>query len=169
MIRRARGIVQVLAAPTVALVLVLAFLPGRATVAIRLYALLVAAVLVVVALRALGRAIPPVAPLPVGRGSARRPQTPAALGRLEDEIALGVASAYDYHHRLRPRLHGLTEGLLAARRRIALDREPDEARRALGESTWELVRADRRLPEDRLSPGPSHSALADAVTTLERL
>jgi hypothetical protein len=168
-IRRGRGIVRALAAPTVALVLVLAFLPGRATVAIRLYALLVAAVLVVVALRALGRAIPPLAPLPAARGSVTRVQPPAALGRLEDEIALGVASAYDYHHRLRLRLHGLAEGLLAARRRIVLDREPEEARRALGEPAWELVRADRRLPDDRLSRGPSQTALAEAVTTLERL
>ena len=169
MIRRGRGIVQALAAPTIALALVLAFVPGRASVAIRVYVLLVAAVLVVVALRALGRAIPPQAPLPAARSSAARAQPPAGLGRLEDEIALGVASAYDYHHRLRHRLHGLAEGLLAARRRIGLDREPDAARHALGEPTWELVRTDRRLPDDRLSRGPSHAALADAVTTLERL
>jgi hypothetical protein len=159
----------VLALPTIALVAVLVFLQGRAGVAVRLYALFVAAVVVALALGALRRALPPPAPLPVSRGKRPGRVTPASLQRLEDEIALGVDSAFDFHHRLRKRLRALAEGLLASRRRVSLDRDPEAARSALGDATWSLVRDQRPPSEDRHARGPTPAALADAVTTLERL
>jgi len=166
---RIRGVLQALAVPTAALVVVVAFLPGRVSVAARLYALFVAGVLIVLALGALRRALPLQVPLATSQRTAPQAQPPAAIGRLDAEIALGVASAYDYHHRLRLRLHAVTSGLLASRRRVVLDREPAEARRILGEDTWNLVRDDQQLPADRLARGPSRAALADAVATLERI
>lgn len=166
---RTRGTIQVLALPTIALVIVLLFLPGRAGIALRIYALFVAAVVVALALGALRRALPPPTPLPDARSGRRGRTTPASLKRLEDEIALGVDSAFDYHHRLRKRLRALATGLLASRRRISLDREPEEARLALGDATWELVRDVRPPSEERHARGPSPRALAEAVTALERL
>ncbi|MFO7572128.1 MAG: hypothetical protein R6W48_05935 [Gaiellaceae bacterium] len=167
--RRARGVIQLLALPTVAFVGVLAFLPGRAGVAVRLYAIFLAAVVIGLALGALRRALPPAGPLLETRAVRPPTEAPASLSRLEHEVALAADSAFDYHHRLRRRLRALAEGLLASRRRIALDRDPDAARLALGEATWDLVRDDRPLPDDRLSRGPALAELADAVAALERL
>jgi hypothetical protein len=87
---------------------------------------------------------------------------------LEDEAALGVAGAFDLHHRLRPRLRPLAIGLLSSRQRISLDGDPEAARAALGPKTWDLVRHDRPPPEDRLARGIPISELRSVVETLER-
>jgi hypothetical protein len=166
---RVRGTIQLLTGPTLALLLVLVFVEGRAGVALRLYALFVTAVVVTLAVGALRRALPP--PRPLRHARPRRPArtAPASLQRLEDEIALGVDSAFDYHHRLRKRLRALAEGLLSSRRRISLERDPDTARRALGEHVWSLVSEERPPSEERHARGPTPAALADVLRSLERL
>ena len=45
-------------------------------------------------------------------------------------MTLGTASAYDLHYRLRPTLREIAAGLLADRRGIGLDGEPERARAA---------------------------------------
>jgi hypothetical protein len=166
---RVRGAVQLLAGPTLALVAVLLFVPGRAGIALRLYALLVAVVVVVLALGALRRALPPPRPLPAARAKGPARASPASLGRLEDEIALAVDSAFDYHHRLRARLRALAAGLLASRRGVSLERDPCAARRALGEPAWTLLREGRPPDEARHARGPTPATLAEVVARLERL
>jgi hypothetical protein len=94
---------------------------------------------------------------------------PGMLGRLEQETALGVASSFDLHYRLRPRLRRLTADLLAARRGVSLDAAPERARELLGETTWELVRLDRPPPEDRLAAGLPINDFRRVVESLERL
>jgi hypothetical protein len=161
---------RLLLAPTFALVVVALFLPGRLEICARVYALLVCAAALVVVLRALRRAYPPERPLlprAKGRAAPRRP--PQGLARIEHEAALGVAGAFDLHFRLRPRLHDIAAGLLQARRRISLDDEPDAARAALGDATWQLVRADRPPPEDRLGRGLPPAELIATVDSLERV
>jgi hypothetical protein len=155
---------------TVALVFVVAFLPGRAGIAARIYAILLAAIALAYALRSLRDAYPPVSPL---RSRARRTDTrsrpPASLGQLENLTALGVASAFDLHHRLRPRLRGIAAGLLATHRHTALDRDPERARDILGATTWDLVRPDRPPPSDRLARGLPLSDMRAVVASLERV
>ena len=68
---------------------------------------------------------------------------------------------YDLHYRLRPTLRETAAGLLAVRRGIELDREPDRGARALGDETWQLVRPDREPPDDRAAAG-SQLTLAPA-------
>lgn len=161
---------RALALPTAALVVVVAFAPGRVELALRIYALLVAAVALALALAALRRAHPRTRPLRErAPAHVEPPARPGLLARLEHEAALGVAGAFDLHHRLRPRLRGIAGELLRARRGISLDREPDRARAALGEQAWELVRADRPAPEDRQARGIPISDLEDVVESLERL
>ena len=161
---------RVLALPTAALAGVVAFAPGRVELAVRVYALVLAAAALVLALAALRRAYPPTSPLrPQTAGPPASARRPALLARMEHEAALGVAGAFDLHHRLRPRLRQLASELLAARRGIALDRDPERARAALGERTWELCRADLRAPEDRLARGIPISELRTVVESLERL
>ena len=157
--------------PTLVLLAILAFLPGRIELAIRVYALFVAGIALALMVAVLRRAYPRATPLRVPakqRGASRR-GVPAVLARLEQEVALGAAGSFDLHHHLRPRLRALTGELLTTRRRLSLDDDTAQAREALGEETWELVRSDRPPPEDRLARGIAPEALSRVVTSLERI
>jgi hypothetical protein len=164
-----RRAARLLVLPTAALGLVLAFSPGRVELALRIYALLLAGATLVVALAALRRAYP----RPPRRRSARRPggerARPRTLARIEDELALGAASSFDLHHRVRPRLRGIADDLLRARRGVSLEQEAERARAALGDTAWELVRPERPPPEDRQARGIPISELRTVVEALERL
>jgi hypothetical protein len=165
----ARRAARLLVLPTVGLGIVVAFAPGRVELALRIYALLLAGAALVVALLALRRAYP--------RPRRRRPPSrpwpatarAALLGRLEQELALGSAGAFELHHRLRPRLHRIADELLLARRGVSLETQPERARAALGEPAWELVRPDRPPPEDRQARGLPISDVRAVVEALERL
>jgi hypothetical protein len=164
------GVLRVLVAPTLALLVVGAFAPARLELAVRIYALVVCAVALGLALRALRRSYPRVRPLrpPAIRDSGRRPEPPG-LVRIEHEASLGVAGGFDLHFRLIPRLRSIAAGVLASRRRIALDTEPDAARRVLGLETWELVREDRPPPYDRRARGLPIPDLRRVVESLEEI
>jgi hypothetical protein len=99
----------------------------------------------------------------------RRPERLPELERVEREVALGLATAFDLHFRLRPSLRRTAGELLASRRGIELDEAPNAARRALGDETWELVRPDREPPIDRFAPGLDIAALRRVISTLERI
>ena len=159
-----------LVVPTIALVLVAVVASGRLELAARIYALIVAGVALVVALRAVGRADPPETPLrdPARPADGRR-RPPPSLARLEQLAALGVASSFDLQYRLLPPLRSIAAGLLASRRRIDLDDDEQAARQALGEETWELVRPARPVPEDRVSRGVTPAQLTRVVDSLERV
>ena len=168
--RDAFAAVRLLVLPTLALGVVVGILPGRAGLAIRVYALIVCAVVLRFTVQALRRAYPPAQPLRRTSARARSGRRrPTSLHRFENEAVLGVAGSFDLHHRLRPRVRNLAEGLLEFRRRTSLDDEPEAARSALGDTTWELVRRDRPPPVDRLAPGLPISELRVVVQSLESL
>ena len=161
---------RLLVLPTAAFAFVLAFVPGRATLAIRVFALLLCGAGVVLMVAALRRAFPPATPLrPPDRRRKDARTVPETLVRMEARTALGVARAFDLHFRLRPRLRGLASELLASRRGIALDEEPERARTVLGDVTWELVREDRPPPEDRIARGMPIPDLTRVVESLENV
>lgn len=168
--RELAGALRLLVVPTIAVAIVVAFLPGRLGLAVRVYGLVACAVVLGHALAALRRTYPHSRPLrrPLKRISPQR-KPPPSLARLEHVTAIGVAGSFDLHHRLRPRLRALAQGLLAARRRLSLDAEPDRARETVGDETWALVRPDRPPPEDRLARGLSPSELGRVVESLERI
>jgi hypothetical protein len=162
---------RLLVLPTVALGVVLAFAPGRVGLALRVYALVLCAVALVIMLAVLRRAFPretPLRPRSRARSSVAR-DIPPALGRLEQETTLGSAWAFDLHHRLCPSLRELAGELLIARRGISVDDDPERARRALGEATWELVRPDRPRPADRQARGIPINDLRAVVESLENV
>jgi len=161
---------RVVALPTLGLLLVVAFLPGRVELAIRVYALLLCTVGLALMVSALRRADPHATGLrrPAGRRGVQR-EVPGALVRIEQEVALGLAGPFDLHHRLRPRLRGLAADLLAVRRGLSLDGDPEGARQALGDETWDIVREHRPPPDDRLARGISIPELTRVVESLERL
>jgi hypothetical protein len=162
--------VRFLVLPTLALVVVAAFVPGRAGLALRVYALVVCGTALVLALLALRRAFPPERPLRSDRRTrTERRSPPSSLARIEHEAALGVAGSFDLHLRLAPRLRSIASGLLESRRRISLERQPEAARAIVGESTWSLVRPDRDAPDDRLARGIAADELARVVDSLEAI
>lgn len=161
---------RALVLPTLILLFTVGVVPGRLPLVIRFYALGVCAVALGLGLAALRRAYPPTGPLRPSGG--RRPAgrtAPSTLARMEDELALGVSGAFDLHHRLAPRLRTVAAGLLMSRRRVSLDADPEEARRLLGDETWEIVRPDRQPPDDRLARGISPDGLVRVVDSLERV
>jgi hypothetical protein len=154
----------------VALVVIGGGAPGRLELATRIYALLVCGVALVVLVRAVGRADPPETPLRDPASSARgRRRPPASLARLEQLAALGVASSFDLEYRLLPPLRSIAGGLLESRRRVDLDGDGENARRIIGDETWDLVRPVRPMPQDRVSRGISSEELTRVVESLERV
>jgi hypothetical protein len=171
-IRRILRVVEALVIPTIALAIAAALAPGRIDLELRIYALLVAGIALLAALGALRRAYPPPERSLVDEALERpehEEERLPQLARLEREVTLGVASTYDLHFRLRPTLRETAAALLAVRRGIDLDRQPERARRALGEETWDLVRPDLPPPADRLARGVDPERLARVVDTLEAL
>jgi hypothetical protein len=156
-----------LVSTTLALVVVVLFAPGRVELALRIYVLVLAAVGIELARASLYGVFPPTLRLRTDRSDAP-PAPPAGLTRLEHVVSLGIAGAFDLHHRLVPRLRSLADGLLARRRRISLADEAS-ARAVLGDETWELVRSDRPPPTDRLARGIPLPELERAVASLERI
>lgn len=157
---------------TVLLVVLLVALPGRTELVLHVYVLAVGAI----ALAHLVAAVRAAHPLSTGssfdaalRGRARREERLPELARVEREVSLGMATAFDLHYRLRPSLRRIAGELLAARRGIDLDASPASARTVLGEETWEVVRPDREPPRDRYGPGLDLASLRSVVTSLESL
>jgi hypothetical protein len=162
------GALRFLVLPTVALVVIGGGAPGRLELAARIYALLVCGVALVVLVRAVRRADPAETPLrDPARSAGRRRRPPPSLARLEQLAALGVASSFDLQYRLLPPLRSIAGGLLASRRRVELDGDPETARRILGDETWDLVRPARPAPQDRVSRGISPAELTRVVESLE--
>ena len=156
-----------LAAATAAVLGVAAFLPGRLELALRIYALILAAAVIVLALHALRRAFPPESESTLTGSARRAQQQPAGLTAVRNEVVLGVASSFDLHYRLAPRLRAIADELLATRRNVVLATDTARARAILGPETWELVRPDRPAPLDRRANGVTPEQLGHAIDTLE--
>lgn len=160
---------RLLALPTFALLVVAVFASGRLEPAVRVYALVVCAVILGLAVAALRRTLPGGAGSPGrGRRAAPRAEPPRSLAQLENESALAIGDSLDLHFRLRPHLRLIAAGLLEGRHGIALD-EGEKAKALLGSETWELLREDRPIPEDRHARGLTLDALERVVLSLERL
>ena len=160
--------VRSLVVPTIGLIGLAIVAPGRLEVGVRIYALVLSAAAIVVLLRALRRAYPPETALhePATTAPERRP--PPTLGRIEHEVALGIAGSFDLHYRLVPRLRSVAAGLLEARRKVSLA-QVDTAHALLGEEAWALVRPDRPAPQERLGRGVPPRELERVVDALEAI
>jgi len=165
-----RRAARLLFLPTIALLLVAVLASGRLEQAVRVYALVVCAVVLGLAVQALRESFPDAGRLRSTRGDRDSPpERPRGIGQLEGEVALGAGDAASFHHRLRPRLRLTAAGLLEDRRGVSLDREPEKARTLLGDETWELVRPDREPPADRLARGLDPEVLRRTVESLEAI
>lgn len=93
--------------------------------------------------------------------AAERQRRLPELEKLEREVTLATASAYDLHYRLLPHLREIAEARLARTGKAA---GPD----TLGE-WWELLRPDREPPEERFGSGITVTRLRALVQELERM
>ena len=166
------GALEVLLLPTIGLAVAVLLAPGRAELAVHVYVLVILGATMVALVSAIRDAQPAAEPslfeLGIRKHTGRHERLPD-LARLEREVTLACSSAFDVHYRLRPILREVAAGLLAARRGVELDHQPERACAILGEETWELVRPDREAPHNRLGPGIEEGALRRVVTSLEAL
>jgi len=129
--------------------------------------------LTAIALRELIRSFPPDDRKSGFEAALRSRATPApepsAFAEVERQLQLGLAFADHAHRTLVPLLRSAAAARLSMRHGIELERQPDAARRLLGEQTWNLVRPDRPAPADGLGPGPREEDVAAVVTRLESL
>ncbi|MFZ0341770.1 MAG: hypothetical protein WAL31_05495 [Gaiellaceae bacterium] len=103
------------------------------------------------------------------RRKARSSPQPEELLHMEREIVLGSADADHAHRRLLPLLRGIAAARIASRHGFELERRPEAARALLGEDAWELLRPDRREPEDRHAPGLPHESIVAVIERVEAL
>jgi hypothetical protein len=167
LLRRAPTIVVV----TLVIAGVLLFADVDATLATRLYVLFVGALVLLTLVGATefaAHAEPSAferALVPRRRGRTR----PDELERLERQVALSVLNAFDFHVRLRPALREATGAALWRRHGIDLDSAPERARAVLPPALWDVVRPDRRPPDDRHAPGLALERVDALVAEIERM
>jgi len=153
-----------LVAGTAALALVVGTEPGVRSVALHVYVFAVGGLVLGVLVAGAREALPRRRSLfeqALARLSDPPAARPAQLERVEREVTLGVATAYDLHLKLLPQLREI------ARSRLERSgREPGPE--TLGR-WWELLRPDRLEPEDRFGPGIPPGELRALVADLERL
>ncbi len=157
---------------TITLVVLLIVLTGRAGLIVHVYLLTLATIALFHLVGIVRAAHPGGGPSRFDAALRRKPEQQERLpelAKIEREVTLGMATAFDLHYRLRPSLRRTARELLSSRRGIDLDGEPAAARQALGEDAWEIVRGDREPPDDRFAPGLDAGSLRRTVASLEAL
>lgn len=153
---------------TIALLLARLFEPGRLELELDVYVLALGAVALFDVVILVREAYPLERPVPqIARALERDEEEPRRLPeleRVERELTMATATAFDLHTRLRPLAREIATARLAARGR-RLEESEDE----LGEELWGLVRPDRPVPSNRHGAGISVEQLRGIVERLEAL
>jgi hypothetical protein len=163
-------LVAVIATITLAGVVQLA--PTQRPLAIGVYLLVMAAVVVHLLVTWLRLTYPPPPASPFDAALAARPaapRPPAELDRLARLLALSSASALHAHTRLRSELRPVAADRLRWALAVDLDADPAAARAALGEAGWALLARDQRDLPSREAAGLPPAALAELIGNLERI
>ncbi len=171
MTRHVRIAAELLLVPTIALGVALALAPDRAALEVHVWLLVVLCVGSLAFVGAVGAAYPRAAsPFAASLRRPERPaERPAPLVRLERMVTMAGSSAFDVHFRLRPAVTDLAAELLSSRQGIDFAREPERARKVLGEDVWELVAPDRGPPLERHGAGIEEARLESVVAALEQV
>jgi hypothetical protein len=152
---------------SLALLLARLLAPGRFELELDVYILVVGAFAVLNVVIAAREVFPLAERSGIAEALDREPpeaQRPAELGRLERELTMANASAFDLHVRLRPLVREIVGVRLGARGQRLEDSEA-----VLGPELWELARDDRPVPTDRHAAGIPTAALRRVVERLESL
>jgi hypothetical protein len=138
--------------------------PSLRNVTLHVYVFLVGALLMLALVAAAGDAVPRRLRSELDRAlaeSAHRERRVPEVERIEREVTLATASAYDLHYRLLPHLREIAQCRLE---RAGKTSSPETLGR-----WWELLRPDRPEPDDRFAPGIKEAELRALVADLERL
>jgi hypothetical protein len=138
--------------------------PTVRNVALHAYVLLVGGLIMLGVVAAAGDAVPKRHRSEFDRalaGTVRGDKPLHEIARMEREVTLGAATAYDLHVRLLPQLRQIAQARLE---RTGRTMSPETLGR-----WWEFLRPDRPAPEDRQSPGISPNELRALVSDLERM
>jgi hypothetical protein len=149
---------------TLTVVVVLITQPSLRSLALRAYVFAVGALLMLALVAAAGETLPRRRTSEFERALAPPDQAAeplAELARLEREVTLATASAYDLHHRLLPQLREIA--------RCRLERAGHTPSPQTLGRWWELLRPDRPEPPDRFARGISERDLRALVADLERM
>ena len=153
---------------TIGLVLARVFEPGRLELELDVYLLAIGSVVLLNVVILIREAHPLERPVPeIARALEREDEEPTRLPelqRVERELTMATATAFDLHTRLRPLAREIATARLAARGRRLEDSETE-----LGEELWALVRPDRPVPSDRHGAGMSVEQVRHVVDRLEAL
>ena len=156
---------------TAALFIARELAPGRRELELDIYALTLGGLAVLCAVTWLRRALPPAEESSLQRALERahpvRNQLPE-LARLERELYIGAARAFDLHYRVRPVLREIALASLAERG-LRLDSGDEAVREALDDEVWELVRPEREPPVDRHGGSIGLAGVERFVARLEGL
>jgi len=144
---------------------------GMRDVLLDVYLLAMGGVLLLALVRTTRVKAPAGGPSQLDRARERMETLPADSSELTlvRELELSRMSAFHLHVRLRPVLREIAAHRLRKRYGVELADEPGRARELIGSAAWEIVRPERRPPQDRLATGPSFAQLREVVDELERV
>jgi len=157
----------VTALATVALLLARLLEPGRFELELDVYVLAIGGLALLLTVVHARKAYPREEQSAVAAALEREPaeaKRPPELERLERELTMATATAFDLHSRLRPLVREIA-GMRLATHGLRLD----DAEGALGPELWEIARPDRTSPSNRHAEGISPAALRRVVEELEAL
>ncbi len=138
--------------------------PGVRGVVLHAYVLVIGALLMLALVTSTNEALPQRRRGDLERALAERGAAGGRLPefeRVEREVTLATASAYDFHNRLLPHLREIASARLE-RRGLAL--APEHVGR-----WWDTLRPDREPPEDHFGGGIPERELRALVDDLERI
>ena len=159
------------AVATIGLFVARMIVPGRQELVLDVYVLALGGLSLLVVASVLGLVAPREHESRLEEAMEPEPPEPvriAELDRLEREVALAASRDFDLHTRLRPVLREIA-GSRLERRGVELDSESPRVRELLGDELWSLTAVDRKVPADRLAPGPGLDEIERTVERLERL
>jgi hypothetical protein len=138
--------------------------PGARDVTVHVFVFVVGALLMLGIVAAAGDSVPRRRRSDLERAlgeAGPRERPPAEVTKMQREVTLATATAYDLHFRLLPQLREIAQSRLERSGRTP---GPDTLGR-----WWELLRPDRPEPEDRFGPGIKPAELRALVDDLARL
>jgi hypothetical protein len=138
--------------------------PGVRNVTLHVYVFLVGALLMLALVAAAGDSVPRRLRSEFDRAlseSTPRDRRVPEVERIEREVTLATASAYDLHFRLLPHLREIA--------RCRLERSGKTPGPETLGRWWDLLRPDRPEPEDRFAPGIKQAELRALVSDLEKM
>jgi hypothetical protein len=138
--------------------------PGLRNVTLHAYVFVVGGLLMLGLVAAVGDSVPRRRRSELERAlseSVHRDRRIPEVERMEREVTLATASAYDLHYRLLPHLREIAQCRLE---RSGKTPGPETLGR-----WWDLLRPDRPEPDDRFAPGIKQAELRALVGDLEKM